>query len=148
MATFFLILATLAIIHFIIEGIVPSTRMNLRFKLFEIRDRLRKVRHEYGVVLDTEVYHYLENSINNSIQHLHLINLNVVIDATRSIASNPQLRAEVQKRIDMLTRCQLKEIKDIQKEYTIAFAKTIATNCAGWFIYIIPILFVISFLGM
>jgi len=146
MAILFLIIAFFAILHFVLESIlVPSGRQSLRFDLFEIRDRLRQVKAEYGKVLDTEVYRFLEGSINNTLRHMHLINISVIIDVAKKINSNPDLKKEIQKRSEILNRCQLEEIKKIQKDYVQAFGKIVALNSMGWLIYLIPFIPIIFF---
>src|SRR5262245_58185753 len=116
MATTFIILFIVALVHFIIESIVvPSMRMNLRYKFFEIRDRLRNAKHTYGVALDSDAYHLLEGLLNNGLKHLSSINLSVVVAASRSVNADEKLRQELQNRIDALNRCQIDEIKDIQR---------------------------------
>jgi len=51
-----IVLAGLAVYHFVYEGILaPSFRLKLRFELFELRDELRKLKISHAEDLRDEI---------------------------------------------------------------------------------------------
>ncbi len=68
------ILFWLAILHFIYEGIIlPSIRLNLRYKLFVLRDELRSLRHEVAIVVGffQKIFSLVKDIVSLSENDLH-----------------------------------------------------------------------------
>src|SRR6266542_6528845 len=137
------ILFWLAILHFIYEGIIlPSIRLNLRYKLFVLRDELRSLRHDKGGDISTEIYNAQEVIINNAISVLPYVDF-IRIAAARE--AGPELKKKAEERESLINSCNVKEVKDIySKTMHIVFCAFIS-NIGSWFIYIVPVAIVVGF---
>lgn len=148
MATFFLVLTAIATFHFLMESIIaPSVRLSVRFQLFALRDRVRALRMKCGDALDSETYHFLESSISRTIKHLSNINLTGMVEAHRFLENNPERRVEIEWIIRKLEDSSIDEVCTIMKEHSKLFGNAMAINASGWWIYIVPVLFVLAFVN-
>ena len=148
MATTFFVLFCLGVFHFVYEGIIlPSIRMNLRFKLFSLRDRVRNLKVECGTALNDEIYHLLENSINTTIKFLHRVDVSAVVDAHRTIETDEELRKRAGNRKALFDKCQIAEVRDIEHEHFVIWMYAFSANMGGWFIYFLPPVLCLMFIG-
>jgi len=151
MATLFIILVIIGIIHFVFEGIlIPSARLNSRFKLFVLRDRLRNLKYLHKDQFDNETFFCLQDSINGALKYLSILNISVLINLSRTIKSDVRLRTIIEERIVLLDRCPIKEVQEIREEYSKIIKDVLFANIAGLFIYIIlfiiPLILMFTFL--
>ncbi|MDT7809819.1 MAG: hypothetical protein QOJ70_3632 [Acidobacteriota bacterium] len=132
-------LIVFAAFHFIYEGIIaPSLRFNLRFKLFGLRDDLRRLKVVEGDEFSDEVFNVMQGVINNTITLLHRTNLDLIVRAEIDLQENAALRKRVQKRRELLDACPLEEVQRIRKEAGAAMFRAVVINSGGWFVYIVP----------
>ncbi|MEW5800263.1 MAG: hypothetical protein AB1728_14790 [Bacteroidota bacterium] len=140
MVTLFYVLFFLTILHFIYEGIIlPSLRLKIRFNLFALRDKLRKLKSTYGKDLSDEVFLDLQESINNTIRFLPRISIELIFEATKELKENPKLIQEAEKKIKLIESCGVQEAINIQKESFDLFKLCIGFNTLALFIYLIPL---------
>lgn len=132
---------TLAALHYIYEGILaPSFRLRLRFKMFALRDRLRKLKIERGDELRDEVFNVLQASINNTTTLLHRTTVDVIRRAESDYQHDPALRRRIDRRIAIVESCDMPEVKEILKETRRALTIAVLVNHGGWGIYVVPFL--------
>lgn len=144
----FLVLVGLAGFHFLYEGVIlPTIRLRLRYKLFELRDKLRRLKIERGDNLSDEVFSQLQDSINNTICFLHTINLETLKRLHRAIDSDQSLRKEMEKRRNVIETCPLKEVREIDQQHFIVILSVLTGTFGGWVIYVLPPIMVYSLLG-
>lgn len=138
-------LIVFAAFHFIYEGIIaPSLRFNLRFKLFGLRDDLRRLKVGKGGELSDEVFNVMQGVINNTITLLHRTNLDLIVRAEIDLEEDAALRKRVQKRRELLDACPLEEVQRIRKEAGTAMYRAVLINSGGWFVYIVPVFVLIG----
>lgn len=146
MATAFIIFGVLAMLNFVLDGIIaPTLRLSLRYQLFELRDKLRNARIKYGQQLDSETYRFLENGLSRTINRLANISPSMVYEAHRFVESHEDIKREVERIATKIDRSPIQEVREIAKEQSSLFAKAMVCNSIGWSIYIVPIIFVAVF---
>ena len=140
MTILILVLTTIAILHFIYEGIIaPSLRMHLRNKLFELRDEARAIKAEGLNPEDEEAFWYTHDGINNLLDRLSWLTLHARITTMHSFRDDPELQALVRKRKAMLDSCKDQRIRDIFNRTSVILEETFNINMGAWAIYLIPI---------
>lgn len=135
-----LFLVAMAFYHFIYEGIIaPSVRLNLRFKLFRLRDRLRELCENDRELLTTYVYSIAEESINSAIKALPRFNFGMLVKAERSIQQDENLREEMLRRVAAIDGSDCEEVKHIMNDTNSTLMAAFLVNVAGWVPYLIPV---------
>lgn len=137
--TLFFVFFALVVFHFIYDGILaPSLRFNIKLKLFEMRDRLRRLKIENEHLLSDELFKILQDDINKQIRLNHKYNVVGVFEAIRFMRDN----AEIEKRVKMIEtlvqECELEEVKAIYNQSIIQVALAFVANAGGWVIYLMP----------
>ncbi len=146
MKTLIVIAFYLAAFHLIYETILlPSFRHALRFRLFSIRDRLRMLKFEHGHQLDAEVFGYVDESVTWQMNSQHRMTLSLLIDLPKI---TEEFRKDVDERLALMSRCQLPEFVQIRKDASETLMIAFVANFGAWFIYIVPIAFLVAFFGM
>lgn len=145
MANLIFILSLLVLWHFIYDGIIlPTIRLNLRYKLFTLRDRIRTIKNEKQDKVDNQVFHYLNNSINVSIRYLSSYNIDLLVKANREFKKNPDLNKRVNHNIKFVHDCSDNEVQNIYLKEIKYCALAFISNSGSWLLYfaliIIPIL--------
>lgn len=140
MTYLFLVILSLAIIHFLYEGIIaPSLRLNLRYRLFALRDELRTLKQQHGDSLPNDVFMSLQSAINNAILLLHRVNVEVVSKTEAAIHNDKQLAKRIEERIALIENCGVKEVRVVQAKACRTLREALLVNNGGWLIYIVPI---------
>ena len=122
----------LAFYHFIYESILlPSFRLNIRFRLFKLRDELRNLKIEDHDI-DEFMYDHLEVSINDKIRLLHTF--------SKDLKNNKSLAKKVSELTKRLEECQSEKMQRIRYKIMKYTTLALAVNSGGWFIYMIPII--------
>ena len=139
----FLVLCAFGAFHFVLEAIIaPSIRYELRFRIFALRDRTRELKLKHGDNISDEVFDFMQDSLNNSLNMLSKVSLHLVYSALEAFTSDEELRARVEQRLDMLKKCKVGEVWNIVDENSHIMFSALKWNSASWAIYIIPILLV------
>lgn len=137
--------AVLAFFHFVYESILaPSWRLSIRYKLFALRDELRMLKIEHGELLDDKHFHYLQDSINATIFVLPKIEVVTVAHIKEEIEKDAHLKQRLANRQKILDDCAIKEVIEIRKKTVHLAIESLAANCGGWMIYIIPFMGLVS----
>lgn len=132
-------LIILALIHFIYSGILlPSIRYSLRLRLFGLRDELRNLKIANEVDLSDQVFIYIQESLNNTINILPRIDMPTIKLAEREIKDHQAITQEVNRRIRLIEECSVEEVKEIYIEIFKIFRVAFFANTGPWFAYLIP----------
>lgn len=119
----------LALAHFIYESILaPSWRLNLRFRLFALRDEVRALKADCQVLLDDEHYAYLQDSINTMIAMLHRYDVAAVAAAEVRYRRDPLFRKRLDLRAAVLDDCDIPQVESIRLRSVELMTRAIAVN--------------------
>ncbi|WP_201344631.1 hypothetical protein [Thiohalobacter sp. COW1] len=139
MSYFILVLAFLAILHFIYDGIVlPSIRMHLRNKLFALRDELRQIKI-CDEECDPQVFNLLHDGINRFLNRLHRLTIDRQVQFMREYENDDELRYEIDQRWKLVESCENEDVTRIFEEANDVLRVAYLANMGGWFFYLIPI---------
>lgn len=133
--------------HFIYDGIIaPSIRLHLRNKLFILRDELRLAKIDGISSQDEDAFWFVHEGINNFINRLP----NLTIEKARSIAlsyrQNEHHSRLLDEHIFAVENASDSRITGIFRKTNSVIEATFITNMGGWFIYLIPIAIIFSFM--
>lgn len=143
MALLIFILFVLALFHWAYESaIAPSWRLGIRYKLFALRDELRNFAAQEGVQLDHAAVATLEESINSATHYMREINFGLFYSFTTRYKNDDSFRRRVDHRRSVVEGYEDPEFCDIRKRYEHIFREVNVVNSGGWFIYLIPIVYV------
>jgi hypothetical protein len=138
MTTIILILAAVAAVSFVFEGIVmPTVRLRLRFQLFRIRDELREIRSADN----REAVDILHDCANVAINMLHTITLTMAVRC-RLKSESPSGRAAVAEHDRILQQCSDSRVRRLDVQVKRVFAQTMFANSFGLMIVAFPLVVV------
>jgi hypothetical protein len=142
MIIFFIFLAAgLALLHFVYEGILaPSFRLHLRFRLFALRDELRRIKVVKGETLDGNVFAYVQEKINVGLKVLSRTDIELVWRTHMLINENPALANRIERRIRLVRDCPLDEIISIDRQVGRVAIMAFTVNSGMWAIYVVPLI--------
>jgi len=148
MGTLLLTCFGLVILTFIYCGIIsPTIRLRLRYRLFELRDRLRGIMQTRPDGVSQEQIDLLHSGINNAIKALPSIDFSTYYYMNKRLDGDESLRREIDKRISLLNSCNSKDFQELRKETIDALEGAFITNVAMWFLLLVPIALSILCLG-
>lgn len=134
-----LVLAFLAAVHFILETVVvPSQLLRLRYQVFALRDRLRRLKSEDPALTD-EVFRNLEDKLNGCVNILPYLTVSVVVRVEAQFANNPELSAQAEAGEKLLRLSPVAEAREIRGEVVRILTRAIQWNCLGLMIYGVPL---------
>lgn len=137
----------LSFYHFIYEVIVlPTLRLEIRYKLFNLRDRLRTLKIKNKDNIPSVVFDHLNQSINSSINHLPYFKVSLLIEAKREFEINKSLQEKVEKRVRLVDSCQVEEIQKISQDTIKYSMNAFIVNTGSWVIYLLPFFIIIYIL--
>lgn len=140
MALLFLILLAAATFHFVWESIIaPSLRLQLRYRIFEQRDRLRMLKVTRHDELSQEAFCSLHDSVNTAVRLLPSIGLTTLMEAGHAVESDPELREYIEKRRELLNHCPVQEVREIHQATTAAVSSAFAINSLCLTLWLLPI---------
>jgi hypothetical protein len=138
MAAFFIAIFALSTFHFIYEGIIaPSLRLNLRFQIFELRDRLREMRLE-APQCEVEAYDVLHHRLNSALRILPVMNFWTLVEVRAEVERNKSFQAESERKSAKIKACHSPEIQDIDRKAILIMQESLVINTLGLAIYILP----------
>ena len=134
----FLILAVAAMFHFIYQGILlPSYRLEMRIRLFALRDNLRRLKMENSNV-DEEAFSCVQNAINCWVNRTGF-DLYLFLKVHHAIEKDKQLAERIAKRAAAIENCSSPELKEIAKGVNQTLEKLIMLNSGPVFVYLFPL---------
>ena len=148
MDIFLFVLGIFAVLHFFVEAIlVPSWRLQLRYRLFELRDRLRalEVEDRYPGATVRQVCQRLESSINTAISLVPKIGPRLIYEFQQRLASDDGLRRTIDERIAYVENNAPAEVRALNAEVARILRDACAANTAGWVVYVFPALLALLF---
>ncbi len=130
----------LAILHFWYEAIyAPSKRLEIRFKLFELRDEARMLKIKYGKELDDKHFQYLQESLNGLIRHLYNIDLVLLVALSIKVHEDKEFKKRMEANAKALEGCNVPEAREIIKRGAKLVERAVNINSGGWIFYVVPI---------
>lgn len=145
MTVLFYVFVVLAIYHFVWEGIIaPSVRLEIRYELFELRDRLRRIKIEQGNSLNDELFTRLQRSINKEIALLQNADIRSLYYAYTKLYDKKDVLDEIETFDRLVEECSIEEVRNIRHKSIGALAHAFVINSGGWLIYIIPVFLIIQ----
>lgn len=138
MATLIVVLAIVAGMHFIYEGIIaPSLRDELKDRMFELRDELRAIRMERRNDCPKEAFEIAHNGINQYVNRLHWVTISFITEFSLE-HRDPKLRAEVQRRRRIVEECGIPELSDVVKRGNKVVERALLVNSAALLVLALP----------
>ena len=143
MATFIIILMVLGLVHYLFENcVLPDLRQGCRYRLFALRDRLRKMALN-GRVTDDRAYDIVQDSLNNAINAVFVADYYFLTEV-RQRAREEKVQAQVRARLDTLAASSDAELQSIHRESVRIFMLSCGMGMGGWLIYLMPITLIIA----
>ncbi|WP_026641157.1 hypothetical protein [Bordetella petrii] len=143
-----IIMMVLAVYHFVLQAaLIPTWRSFVRYEAFALRDELRALKMNRGEDLPDAVFYSLQGSANFLIADMWRITIFNLIAARRVLDSDPDVRKRVNDRLGSLDKCNMPEVIGLRKRMTRLSIKAAAINAAGWWIYIVPVVWAVSCAG-
>jgi len=138
MFLFFTFCCVYALIHFIFESILaPSIRLNLRFDLFSLRDKLRRLKAENPELSD-EAFSVVQDGLNGTLKYLYEIDVPVLLHCDSQVKADPILRERMEKRREIVKQANSEELISIVKQLRKKVESAAIINSGGWLFYVVP----------
>lgn len=139
MATLFFILVLLSIYHLFYEAVLaPTLRVKYRYKLFEYRDKLIRMKID-SQDMPQEVFDNVLFYINSSINRLPYLKLSLCLQAKREFDTNATLKKKVENRTKIIEATDNPEIKAIMSGISSITFSMFILNFGSVILYFIPI---------
>lgn len=139
------IFVIIALWHIIYEAVLlPIIRMHMRYKLFALRDKLRRLKIEHIYEFDDSVYNIVEENINNAINLLPLYTISFLKKIKNVVAHHPEMIKKIQNRVKKVESCEIEEVNKIARSSIKYANQTLIYNTGGWIIYFLPIIFILG----
>lgn len=143
MTVVFTILLLVCLWHLVYESMVaPTLRMRIRNELFRQRDTLRLLRIKGEI--DDQVFSLLQEGLNNAIAFLHTLTPSVMYEIRSETRTNTSLRRQIRRRWQRIDSCNHPEIRAMGLRLGELLQMAFAVNAGGWFIFVVPMGFVLS----
>ena len=141
------VLAMVALGHFLYEGIVaPTLRTKLKHEMFQLRDELRSVHLERDDGCPQEAFNIAHNGINQYVHRLHWVTISFVTEFNRMNSSSK--KAEVDRRRRVVETCEVKELSDIVARGNKVVERALFVNSGAVFAYCTVLLVPLAILFM
>jgi hypothetical protein len=140
MSTFLIVLAWLAIFHFVYEGIIaPAARIRLRNQLFVTRDQLRQAKIDGVAEGDEEVFWQVHDGVNFFLSRLPHLTVTTQVSATEAYRRDAKLAAVVDERIARVAKCQDARLTGARDKTVAVMLEAYVCNSGGWTVYVLPV---------
>ena len=149
MLSWFVVFMFVAVMcHFIYEGIVaPSLRMNLRYRLFAIRDELRELISEKDTDVPIQAFKTFQDDINHSVSNLGSFHVSTLFQVRRAMKLDKELEAGSKAEIDLVRSVENPEFSALRKRFLSVLLTAFVANSAGLFAWVVPAVLAQVFLG-
>ena len=146
MAELIVLLGIVAALHFIYESAVaPTLRLKTRYKLFELRDQIRKLKEDKN--LSAQVFQHVDGSINAQIQQLNQLNFSLLYSSNRTFKNDDTIQKEIRRKTELIENCDVEEVKKIYEKSSEYGLEAFLINSGAWLPYITPLLLVLLVAG-
>ncbi|MCC4632650.1 hypothetical protein [Xanthomonas dyei] len=136
-ATLLILMGVLALGHFLYEGVVaPSLRDRLNDEMFELRDRLRRIKLAKGDACPQKAFDIAHNGINQYVHHLHWVTISFVVEFNRS---HKRFRNEVKERREVIANCGVPELHSVVDRGNQIVERALIVNSGAVIVVAIPI---------
>lgn len=141
MAYIFITIFILSAWHFVYDGILlPSFRLELRYKLYALRDRLRMLKCDHDAEISDEVFNNLQESIVSILHILPGITVSLLMDVQKEFRADETLKRRIEARRALLRTCKVKEVHEVKAGIYGITTKALILNTGGWLpLLIVPI---------
>ena len=137
-------LAVFAALVFIYEAIIlPSFRLNLRFQLFSLRDRLRNLKSELGHGLNNAAFHALDDSLSRQMERQHRYSAVTLYDADKLYREDESFKRSVDQDLEVFEHCQLPEFIEIRNQAANLFCYTLLANSGVLVVLLLPVILIV-----
>ena len=144
MSTLILIAMVLVLVHFVYDKIIlPTIGLHLRYRLFELRDQLRKIIIEEGRTERDKAFIYLQDGISVLLNRLPEITLSLNRQISKELQTNEELKRQIEERINLINQSGNTRLLELYKETNRVIEKAFLANMGIWFIYLFPIALII-----
>ncbi len=135
----------LALFHFLYEwAIAPAIRLKLKYRLFALRDQLRRAKLEMGSCFPDRHFCSLQDSLNVVIALVDKFDIGLIARARKLSADDPEFRKRCESRSQIMDDCRLEVAKSIRDQTTKLAMELLLVNCGAWVIYLLPIAVVVG----
>jgi hypothetical protein len=144
---FFIFLASgvFALLHFVWQGIVaPSMRLELRFRIFALRDKLRRLKLA-DQPLNDEAFTTAEDALIAALRVLYEIDIPLLVHCDSLVAADQKFKEQVQKRMEIIKCSNSSELEDIMNDLRKQVERAAVINSGGWILYVLPPVFMFLF---
>lgn len=143
-----LLLVIGAVVQMVYERILaPTLRVDLKHKLFGVRDDLYALKVEHPVALSDEVFDQMLDSINGTMLLANGLTITDLWDFYRLVKKNEALAEKIAARRQRLRECRVTEIKDIVKRNNDAVYQAVFINSACGVFYLLLLLLPLALVG-
>jgi len=147
MTTLFIVIFVLGMFHFIYEStILPSLRLELRYKLFNLRDQLIQLKANESEIIADDVFNAMENAICTSINRLPYLSLYLINEGNKEYSENEHFKKRVDNKIELLENCGNDKVIHINNKLLKYVSYAFIVNAGGWSYIFLPILCLVLFL--
>ncbi|MDV3756813.1 hypothetical protein CMU20_17525 [Elizabethkingia anophelis] len=129
--------------HFIYESILsPMLRLEIRYKLFETRDKLRSLKINNKETCNDETFEMLDDYACRTINMLPIYNLSNLFHASK-VKMDDEMKNRIHKHEKLIKESNIPELKIIDKDITKAAVRSFIVNSGGWMYIVIPIVLLV-----
>lgn len=149
MVTLFYILVGLSIFHFFYDGIIaPALRHGLRYKFFELRDELRRLKID-GLIdeKDIKVYEHLDHFMCNLIHSMSYVSLGNYYRLKKDV-DNEDLVKFIKKYRDDIKHSDNKKLIEMDKKIKNLGSFSLLINNGAWFLYLLLPIFIFLIISL
>jgi hypothetical protein len=141
MLALFYLFVFLAIFHCVWEGIIaPEIRMEFRWELFEMRDRLRKLKMDNGDQISDSLFEDLQHIINNQIALLHRATIGDFVRAYKTVNTKKNAKEVLERFEQSINSCTVADVRNIWNKSVAVTVGAFIINSGGWLVYVVPVL--------
>jgi hypothetical protein len=120
-------------------ALLPTIQLSLRYKLFAIRDHLRRVYTQNRASVSEEVFKDLHGFLNWAVDSVPDFTVSSFRNTRKALAEDDRLRKRVERTRVTIEACPLPEIADISNQIDNIVRDAFFFNSGGWFVFLIPV---------
>ena len=140
MSIFILVSIVLVMMYFVYDKIIlPTIRLHLRNRLFELRDEVRSIMIEEKRSEHDEAFMFVHDGICKLLNRLPEITLHLKIEIEKQFESNEELRFHTKQRINQIIDSGNNRLLIVFREANLVVEKAFIANAGAWLFYLFPI---------